>query len=194
MPVPLFVSRIVCELGEPTETLPKLALDGVTVSPGCTPTPLTGITADAPVELETVTFPVILSDAVGLKFTLMTAFWPAFSVIGVAMPDTLKSLALTEIVETVTLLLPLFVMVTFLEPLLPALIFVNETLVGFVVSVTEAATPVPVKETPFSEFDALLVMVTLPANVPAVVGANNTLKVALAPAAIVAGVLSPLTL
>ena len=175
-------------------TFPKLALDGVTVSPGCTPTPLTGITADAPVELETVTLPVILSDAAGLKFTLITAFWPALSVKGVVMPDTLKSLALTEIVETVKLLLPLFVMLTFLELLLPALTFANDTFVGFVVSVTAAATPVPAKETAFGEFGALLVMVTLPANVPAVVGANNTLKVALAPAAIVAGVLSPLTL
>ena len=55
-------------------TFPKLALDGVTVRLGCTPTPVTGITADAPVELETVTLPVTFSDAVGLKFTLITAF------------------------------------------------------------------------------------------------------------------------
>jgi len=108
-------------------------------------------------------------------------------------PDTLKSLAFTEIVETVTLLLPLFVIVTFFELLLPALIFENDTLVGLAVSVTEAATPVPVKETAFGEFGALLVTVTLPVSTPAVVGANSAVNATVAPPAIVAGVFSPLT-
>ena len=34
VPVPLFVNLIVCVLGEPTVTVPKLALDGVMVSAG----------------------------------------------------------------------------------------------------------------------------------------------------------------
>ena len=34
VPVPLFVNWIVCVLGEPTVTFPKLALEGVTVSAG----------------------------------------------------------------------------------------------------------------------------------------------------------------
>ena len=74
VPVPLFVNCTVCELGEPTVTSPKLALPGVTVNPGCTPTPLTGITAEAPLELDTVTFPVMFSDAVGWKLMFIAAF------------------------------------------------------------------------------------------------------------------------
>ena len=194
VPVPLLVSWMVCELGEPMVTFPKLALVGVIVKAGWTALPLTGITADEPLELETVIFPVIFSDAVGLKLTLIAAFWPAFRVSGMLIPETLKSFALTVICEMVTLLLPLFVMVTLLELLLPAVTFVKDTLVGLAESTTEAATPVPVRVTTFGEFGALLEMLMLPLKVPAVVGANNTLNVALAPAAIVAGVVRPLTL
>jgi hypothetical protein len=67
-------------------------------------------------------------------------------------------------------------------------------LVGLAESVTVAAAPVPLRATALGEFGALLVMLTLPAKLPAVVGANKTLNVAVPPAATVAGVVSPLTL
>lgn len=57
-----------------------------------------------------------------------------------------------------------------------------------------AAVPVPLKDTVVGEFGALLVIVTLPVRLPAVVGANRTLNVAVPPAAIVVGRVSPLTL
>ena len=67
-------------------------------------------------------------------------------------------------------------------------------LLGFDESVTVAAVPVPLKDRTFGELGALLVMLTVPVRLPAVVGSNRTVKVALLPAAIVAGVTSPLTL
>ena len=60
--------------------------------------------------------------------------------------------------------------------------------------VTVAAVPVPLSDTVVGEFGALLVMVTVPVRLPAVVGANKTLNVAVPPAASVTGRLSPLAL
>jgi hypothetical protein len=57
-----------------------------------------------------------------------------------------------------------------------------------------AATPVPVSVTVEGDVGALLVIVMVPARLPAVVGAKVPLNVALAPAAIVLGVASPLRL
>ena len=113
---------------------------------------------------------------------------------GVVTPETPKSLAFTDIRETVTLLLPVLVIVTFLELVPPALTLPNDRLVGLAESVTVAATPVPVNATAFGEFGALLVRLTLPVRLPAVVGANTTLNVAVPPAVIVAGAFKPLTL
>ena len=181
-------------MGEPTETLPKLTLDGVTVSAVCTPPPLTGITALAPCELVTVILPEICSEALGLNETFNAAFWPAFSVSGVVIPVAEKSFAFTLTCEIVRLVFPLLVIVTPLEPELPTVIPEKLTLIGFAERVTEAAVPVPLRGTALGELGVLLVMRTLPGKLPAAVGANNTLNVALCPAASVAGVLRPLTL
>ena len=53
---------------------------------------------------------------------------------------------------------------------------------------------VPESETVSDGFDASLVTVSVPVGVPAVVGANTTLKDLLAPAANVNGVVTPFTL
>jgi hypothetical protein len=94
----------------------------------------------------------------------------------------------------VALVFPLFVMVTFWELEAPTLIPVKLKLVVLAESETVAAVPVPLRATTLGELGALLVMLTPPVRLPAVVGANKTLKVAVLPAAIVAGVVSPLTL
>lgn len=104
---------MVCVLEEPTVTFEKLALEGVIVSAGCTALPDTERTALAPCELATVMLPVIFSEAVGLKDTLITAFRPAANVIGVEIPLTPKSLAFTVICEMVALVFPMLVTVTF---------------------------------------------------------------------------------
>jgi hypothetical protein len=61
-------------------------------------------------------------------------------------------------------------------------------------SVTDAATPVPLKDSTLGELGALLVMLTLPVRLPSAVGTNKTLNVVLLPGVTVAGVTSPLTL
>ena len=193
-PVPLFVSCTICVLGDPTVTSPKLAVDGVIVNAGCTPIPFTGITAVAPLELDTVMLPEMFSEAVGWKLTLMAVLWPACKVTGAEMPDSEKSLALTETCEIVTLALPLLVTVTVLVLLIPAFTLAKLTLAGLAESVTAAATPVPVSPSTFGVLGALLEMLMLPARLPAIVGANRTVKLALPPAAIVAGAFNPLTL
>jgi len=86
------------------------------------------------------------------------------------------------------------VTVTLFELELPAFTPAKLKLLGLAVSVTVAAVPVPVSDTTFGEFGALLVILTVPANDPAVVGANRTLNVVLPPAATLAGVVNPLAL
>lgn len=185
---------MVCVFAVPTVTFPKLALPGVTVSAAWTALPLTGRTTLLPCELVTVTFPVTVSEAVGLKATFSVAFCPGAKVVGVDMPLIVTSFALTLICEMVTLELPLFVSVTLLELELPALTLPKLTAVGLADMVTVAAVPVPLKATTVGELGALLAMLTLPLSAPAVVGANRAENVVLCPAASVAGVFSPLAL
>lgn len=138
--------------------------------------------------------PVTFSEAVGLKDTLIAAPCPAPSVTGMVIPLTAKFLAFTVISDTVRLVFPVFVTVTLFELELPAFTFVKLRLLGFEDKVTDAAVPVPLSASTLGELGALLTMLTVPLRLPAVVGANRTLNVAVLPAAIVAGVTSPLTL
>ena len=142
----------------------------------------------------TVAFPVTVSETAGLKVRLNTAVCPGVRVLGVVIPLAVTSVAVTVIWEMVTLALPLLVSVTVLALELPALTFPKLKLVGLADIVTVAATPVPLNDTIVGEFGALLAIVTLPVRLPAVVGANRTLNVAVPPAAIVAGVFKPLAL
>lgn len=139
-------------------------------------------------------FPETFSEAVGLKVTLMDVLWPAPSVSGVVMPLAVTSFALTVTWESVTLELPLFVIVTGLELEVPALMLPKAMLEGLAERVTVAAVPVPLKATALGEFGALLAIVTLPVKLPELVGAKSTLNDAVPPAAMVAGVVNPLTL
>lgn len=193
-PVPGLISCNVWVFGEPIVTLPKLTVAGVTVSAACTPVAVMATTVLDPCEVLTVTLPVTVSAAFGANVRLRVAVCPAVKVIGVVMPLGLTSLALTVICEMLTVEFPTFVIVTLFALELPAFTFPKLKLVGEAVMLTEAAVPVPLNTTEFGEFGALLATNTLPARLPAVVGANKTLNVALCPAAIVAGVFNPLAL
>ena len=179
---------------EPTDKLPKLTVEGVMLSAGCTPLPLKGTTALTPCELEILTLPVTVSELSGLKVMVMVAELPAASVSGVVIPLIFTSLADALICEMVRLEFPLLVSMTFCVAVLPALMLPKLTLAGLGVIVAEAATPAPVKVAEAGEFGALLEMLTEPFNVPAVDGANTTLNEVLLPGARLAGVLSPATL
>lgn len=82
---------------EPTVILPKLTLDGVSVTAGCVPVPETGMTALEPWEVVTVTLPEIVSADCGEKVTVKVADWPGVSALGTVMPLAWTSPALTEI-------------------------------------------------------------------------------------------------
>lgn len=185
---------MVCELAAPTTTLPKLALDGVRLIPACVPVPLTETTVLDPWEFVTVILPLTVSAAVGLNFTLMVCVFPAASVKGRVIPVSVTSFAATVTFEIVRLEFPLLVSVTVFVLELPATTFPKLNPVGFAESVTVEATPVPLKEIVAGEFAALLETVTVPAKLPAVLGANTALNVVLAPAARLAGVVNPLRL
>ena len=178
-PVPLLLTFTVCVLAVPTGTLPKLTLVGVSASPACTPVPLIAITELDPCELMTVTFPVTLSAAVGLKATFIDFACPGVSSTGVVIPLVFTSFALTVICEIVTFAFPVLVTVTLLELVLPALMLPKARLAGLAVRVTDAATPVPVKVTLAGELGALLEIFTVPLRLPAVAGANSALNDAL---------------
>ena len=77
-------------------------------------------------------------------------------------------------------MLPVFVIVSFFVDEVPVFTFPNAKLLPLNESVCVAATPVPVNATVVGEFGALLTMFTVPARLPAVVGANTALKVAVA--------------
>jgi len=192
--VPVLLSWMVWETVVPTVTLPKLKLDGVMLNAACTPVPVTGMTALAPSVFETVTFPLTFSLAVGSKLTVIDVAWEGVKVTGVVIPETITSFALTVTWEIVTLVFPVFVMLTLCESELPTFTLPKATLDGFGVIVTVAATPVPVKETAAGDPGALLAMLTVPGNDPAVVGENCAVTAVLCPAATVTGVVSPLTL
>jgi len=185
---------IVWELVAPTTTFPKLALDGVRLIPACVPVPLTEMTEFEPCVVVTVMFPLTFSAAAGLKITFIVCVWPGGSVTGRATPLSVTSFAPTVIWEIVRFEFPLFVSVTLLVLELPALTLPKLRLVGLADSVTLEATPVPLKEIVAGEPGALLFTVIVPDRLPAAVGANTALNVALAPAAKAAGVFRPLTL
>jgi len=99
----------------------------------------------------------------------------------------------TEACETVTVDPPELVMVSDRVLLWPTVTL--SKIKGDVVAVSApTAAAVPDNETVSDGFDASLVTVSVPAGVPAVVGANTTLNDLLAPAAKVNGKVTPLTL
>lgn len=126
--------------------------------------------------LVTVTVPVSLPAAVGLKITPNVIACPAVKVTGAPAPLNVNPAPLSVTEDTVTLAFPEFVRVTFWVEDDPAFTFPKPRLVVLNVSVCVAATPVPLKATTAGEFGALLTIVTLPLSAPAEVGANCTLK------------------
>ena len=178
-------------LGDPTVTLPKLALDGVIVSAGCTPLPDTVTTAVEPCELATAMLPVMFSEADGLKATLSAALWPAPIVSPAAIPLAEKSLAFTVTAEIVALPVPLFVIVTVCVLEFPTAMPGKFKLVGLAVSEGVAAVPVPLSAMLSAGLEALLAMTIDPVVPPAAVGVNVALSVTLEDGFTVTGAVKP---
>jgi hypothetical protein len=175
-------------------TFPNDTLEELTVMAGAdaTPVPDKLIVGDELALLASVTVPVALPAEVGANLIESVAACPAESAAGVAIPLPVNSAPDTLTCEIFKFALPEFVIVTAWVPELPSVTFPNGTLVELTVIAGVVATPVPLSETVEGEVGALLVSEMLPGELPAVVGANVTLKLAAPPAAIMAGVARPL--
>lgn len=111
------------------------------------------------------------------------------------MPPPVKPVPVVVTCEMVAVALPVLVMVTDCVPLLPTVTLPKFTLAGLAAScATVRALPLPPRCSPCGEFEALLVRVTSPLELPVDVGAKVTVNDALAPADKVNGVASPPTL
>ena len=135
---------------------------------------------------------VVLPAAVGANFTVNEALWPAAKVAGRVGPETVRPLPVTVALEMATLAVAA-VTVTVCEALLPTLTDPKLREVGLAFNCPTGFTPVPVRETASGEFEALLATDSVPVVLPAAVGANFTVNVALWPAARVAGRVGPET-
>src|SRR5215475_5696798 len=144
--------------------------------------------------LVTVTLPVTLPAVVGANFTVSVAEAVGLRTKGAVIPVAVTPAPLNAICEICTLLLPVLVMVTFCVAEEPVFTLPKLTVLVLNVRICVVATPVPLKAMVAGEPGALLVMLTVPLRVPAVVGANTALNVVLAPTAKVLGVTRPFTL
>lgn len=125
--------------------------------------------------------------------TLKVVLCPAVKVNGVVIPLRVKPAPVSVALLIVTLEPPELVMVAVCFWFLPTCTVPNAMMFDPVLS-DPGVTPVPERATLNEAFEASLVMATLPVALPADVGANFTEKLALCPAAIVAGILIPLML
>ena len=177
-----------------TLTLPKLRLVGLAASaPGAKPVADTGTVKVGFVAVDgTVRFPLTAPADVGANDTVNVALFPPFSVRGVVIPLKLNPAPVIPTLETVMLDPPVFVIVSLSDPLLPTLTFPKPRLVGLAAN-APGVTPVADTGMVRVEFVAVELTVRLPVTAPAVVGANDTVNVALCPLLSVNGAAIPLT-
>jgi hypothetical protein len=142
--------------------------------------------------LVTLTLPDTLPATVGAKRTFSVAVWLGVSIVPAFTPLALNPAPVAVTLVIVTFEFPLLVKITLKLLLLPSFTLPKFKLVGLAPSKTVAAAPVPLKGIASGELGPLLTRDTDPLTLPVVVGANAALKLVLAPAAIVAGIESPL--
>jgi hypothetical protein len=176
-------------------TLPKLKDVGLAerFKTGATPVPLIGIlVGELGALLTRESVAAKLLEAVGVKFTVNALDWPAATVNGKFSPLRANPAPVIVACDTFRLALPGLIRVTVWVPVRPIVTLLKLTLVG----TTEicGCIPAPESEIVAGELVALLTTDTLPATLPAIVGANPTLSEALCPVARLRGKDKPLTL
>ena len=210
---PLMVNAELLELAPVTVTLAPVALsvpEAVPLAPITTlPTAIVvGLTANCPVAAVPVpesgmvsvgfdafevivTVPVKLFAVPGANLTLKVVLAPAARVSGVVIPLRVNPVPLAAAAEIVTLEPPVFVIFSVNDWLLPTVTLPKLRLAGLG-DRDPAESPVPDRgmlRVGFVPFD---VIVTVPLALPAAEGVNVTLKLVLAPAVNVTGVVIPL--
>jgi hypothetical protein len=185
--VPL-VRVSVRELLEPTATLPKARLDGLTVTlPAAVPVPESATVCGLLVaESVKVRVAVRLPAAAGLNTTVTVQLAEAARLVPQVLLESVKSAAsvpVTAMLLMVTAAEALLVRVTdFAPPALPTATEYQLRLDGLTVRV-EAAVPVPERATVCGLFVAESVKVSVAVRLPAAAGWNSTVTVQLAEAA-----------
>ena len=188
---------MVCELGAPTVTFPKLTLAGLTAIAGCPwamPLPLKGTTTLEVDELLVIVrlperFPVVVGSILATKFVA----WPAVRLIGNVTPVIEKLEPATAIFEMVNVPEPEFVIDIACPTLWPTSTPPKLTLVGLTVI---AGCPCEDMPAPLSGMTTLGVEelfenVMLPAMVPAFIVSMLATTVVACPAAKVIGPETP---
>jgi hypothetical protein len=139
----------------------------------CAPVPERPMVAGEPVALlVTVTAPVTLPAAVGLKITLKLSCCVGVRVAGVPAPLRLNPVPEAAMLETVTLTFPVLVTVSVCVAEVPVFTLPKLRLVALNESAGVAATPVPLNGITAGLLGALLSTDTLPLAEPAEAGAN----------------------
>lgn len=166
--------------------------ESTTVCRACdTPIPETAIAAGDPLALLTMaSVPDVAPAAVGEYCTVKLMLCDGDSVTG-DPPDKDKFAPVKASLEIATFELPVFVIVTVREAVLPTLTFPKLTLEGFTARLNPAATPAPLKAMAEGGLEASLTRDKLPVEGPADLGANCTLKAVALPALSVTGRGSP---
>jgi hypothetical protein len=143
--------------------------------------------------LSTVTLPVTLPTAAGANATFVVADWLGVKMVPGVMPLAPNPVPVAVTLEIVTFELPVFVSVTFKEPVFPTFIFPKSRLVLLALSRYVAEIPVPLRPTEVGEVDALLTIETLPDAAPTEVGWKAIVIVVCCPALTFKGTENPLT-
>ena len=152
-----------------------------------TPFPETAIAAGDPFALLTMaSVPDVATAAVGEYCTVKLMLCEGDSVTG-DPPDKVKFAPVKASLEIATLELPVFVIVTLREAVLPTLTFPKLTLEGFTARLSPAATPAPLRAIADGGLEASLTRDKLPVEGPADLGSNCTLKAIALPALSVIG-------
>ena len=188
--LPLLISVTGSVVLPPTVSLPKLSFDVEEVRPLVDPEPeplrLTA-TSVLPLLFFRVSVPVTAPDAVGLNPTAKNVVAPAFTENGVVNELMLNAVPLIEVLETVRLAVPVFLMASVWVFLFPTATVPNETDDGNAVRKLGVFPPEfePEPE-PLSPTDRTRVLLTffnvkVPENVPDAVGVNPTAKYVVLP-------------
>ena len=179
---PELVRVMFCDEFPPTAILPNGTFVGLIVKPGCdcVPVPLSAIASgEFGASLAIEMLPVAAPAAVGANFTVKEVLCPPFNVVAES-PLMLKPAPDGEPDEIAMLPVPVLVRVTDTNELLPTAKLPKLTAVGFAARC--GWVPTPTRLTFKIGFDALLVIVTAPAALPAAAGANFAVKVVVWPA------------
>src|SRR5215831_2432480 len=169
---------------------------GVRSKPDCpAPVPAKEIVAGEFVALLDIdTLPLALPAVVGSNVTFSVAVWLGASTVPGLTPVVLNPAPVGVTFAIVTFEFPLLVNVTLKVLLLPSCTLPKLKLVGLTPSNWVEASPLPLKEMASGEVGPLLTRETDPLTLEVDAGENATLKVALPPAAMVAGPERPLRL